>query len=283
MKHLTYLIIFLVIAGILYATISSGAVKNLSSETTNKKIRILIVPGHEPNDGGAIYKGVKERDLNLELSNQIRNILASTTDAEIILARDEDGWNIDLDTYVKNNETQIMDWVFDLKEKMLTKIDSGEMIKINPGMKHNVATSSAVLYLYGTNKWANENRIDLILHVHFNNNPKWNGKPNYRGYCMYVPEKQYNNATSSKIFADYLNEEISKIQYASNMPQEKDLIIESQELIAIGTYDTLNVPSVVVEYAYIYEPMMVDATRRKNFIEKSASSTATAILNYLKK
>jgi hypothetical protein len=53
-----------------------------------------------------------------------------------------------------------MDWVFDLKEKMLTKIDSGEMIKINPGMKHNVATSSAVLYLYGTNKWANENRID---------------------------------------------------------------------------------------------------------------------------
>jgi hypothetical protein len=60
MKHLTYLIIFLVIAGILYATISSGAVKNLSSETTNKKIRILIVPGHEPNDGVRFTKELRK-------------------------------------------------------------------------------------------------------------------------------------------------------------------------------------------------------------------------------
>jgi N-acetylmuramoyl-L-alanine amidase len=99
---------------------------------------------------------------------------------------------------------------------------------------------------------------------------------------MYVPENNTTMQHQAKfcgLFERRNFQNSVRKQYASR----KDLIIESQELIAIGTFDTLNVPSVVVEYAYIYEPMMVDATRRKNFIEKSASSTATAILNYLKK
>jgi len=99
---------------------------------------------------------------------------------------------------------------------------------------------------------------------------------------MYVPDGQYNNASSSLIFANYLDAEISKIEKKSNMPQESQIIIPDQQLIATGNFDTLKIPSVVVEYAYIYEPMMLSSSTRNKFIETAASSTATALENYIK-
>ncbi len=256
----------------------------LSVDQKNEQVKILIVPGHEPNSGGADeFKKIKERDLNLQLSEILQNILSKNTKLEISLARDKNGWNKDLEKFVTTNETKIMDWAASNKKEMLARADKGEFKIIDPDMKHNEAASNAVLFLYGTNKWIEENKIDLTIHIHFNNNPKINGKPNYRGYSMYIPEKQYSNSSSSRIFANYLNEEIFKIQKQSNMPQEKDIIIESQELIAIGNYDTLKIPSVVVEYAYIYEPVMLSSSTRNAFIEKAASSTATAINQYIEK
>jgi hypothetical protein len=46
------------------------------------------------------------------------------------------------------------------------------------------------------------------------------------------------------------------------MLQEKDLIIEDQALIATGNYNTLKIPSVLVEYAYIYEKMMTSTSTK---------------------
>jgi N-acetylmuramoyl-L-alanine amidase len=247
-----------------------------------QKIRVLIVPGHEPNDGGASYKGINERDLNLQLSEILKNDLSDNPDIEVILARDDNGWNNDLKNYVSTGSTTIMDWVYSMKNKMLAKANTGEIEIVNPDMKHNDATDEAVLYLYATNKWIADNNIDLVLNIHFNNNPKINGKPNYRGYCIYIPDKQYGNATSSRIFANYLNNEISKIENKSTMPQEKDTIIEDQQLIAIGNYDTLKIPSALVEYSYIYEPMMVSSSSRNKFISVAASATASAINNFIK-
>jgi N-acetylmuramoyl-L-alanine amidase len=250
---------------------------------SNKKIKLLLVAGHEPNDGGAEYNGLKERDLNLQIASKIKDILSSSTDIEIILARDNDGWNDELESYVKTNETKIMDWVAESKAKMFSQTKTGEIKIVESGMKHNMAASNAVLFLYGTNKWIDEKDIDVVLHVHMNNNPKYKGKPNYSGYCMYVPEKQFSNSSSSKIFAKFLDEEISKIHTKSTMPQEKDIIIESQELIAVGSYGTLKIPSVVVEYAYIYEPIITNKNSRKVFIENFSSSTAVAIEKYIQK
>jgi len=248
----------------------------------NKKIKILIVAGHEPNAGGADeFKAIKERDLNLQLSNILKDMLSTNPNLEIITARDSSGWNTDLKNYIETNSTTIMEWASAMKNKMMGKVDAGKIELIDPNMKHNNATTNAILYLFGTNKWIEKNNIDLVLHIHFNSNPKINGKPVFRGYCMYIPEKQYSNSTSSRIFANYLNTEISEIEKPSNMLQEKDLIIEDQQLIATGVYNTLKIPVVVVEYAYIYEPMMLSSSTRNIFIEKAASSTAIAINNYL--
>src|SRR3989338_2172346 len=39
------------------------------------KIKVLIVPGHDPKDGGAEYKQVKERTLNVALADELKNYL----------------------------------------------------------------------------------------------------------------------------------------------------------------------------------------------------------------
>src|SRR5947207_11763035 len=74
----------------------------------SNKIKILIVPGHEPNDGGAIYKGIKERDLNVQLAQIVKDRLSKNTNLEVIVARDENGWNKDLQTYMESNSAQII-------------------------------------------------------------------------------------------------------------------------------------------------------------------------------
>ena len=261
-------------------TAKSKSVPKVQSQ--DKKIKILIVAGHEPNAGGADeFKSIKERDLNLRLAESLRDNLSRNTNLDIIMARDENGWNKDLKNYVMTSSTTIMSWVKDMKDKMMARVNTGEIKLINPDMKHNDATTSAVLFLYATNKWADENDVDLVINIHFNSNPKINGKPNYSGYCIYIPDNQYNNASSSRIFANYLNEEIAKIENPSTMPEEKKTIIEDQALIAIGNYDTLKIPTAVTEYAYMYETKMLSTSTRNSFIEKAASSTATAIKNYI--
>ena len=260
-----------------YQTKASGLISNLM----DKKIRILIVPGHEPKDGGADYKGIYERNLNFQLSDVLANDLSQNKNIEVTVARDTSDWNPVIKNYVINSSSTIMKWVSIMKAKMVAQVNAGQIKLLNSGMIHNDASSNAVLFLFGINKWADENKMDIVLNVHFNNNPKINGKPNYRGYTIYIPEKQYGNASTSKILANDISNEISKIEKPSNMPQEKGTITEDQELIAIGAYNTLKAPVAVVEYAYIYEPIMASSGTRNIFMEKAASSTATAINNFI--
>jgi N-acetylmuramoyl-L-alanine amidase len=247
---------------------------------TNGKIKILIVPGHEPNFGGAEYKNLLERDLNLQLSERLQNDLIKNPRFEITLARDKNGWNKSIENYISKNQTYIKKWVSSKKTDMLRLIDNGKLRLISPIVDHTTVPPQSAIFLYGINKWAAENKIDIVLHVHFNDNPKYKGEPSYEGFSIYVPERQYSNSISSKVFADNLLEEISKIENTSTMPQENPGVIEDQDLIAIGRYNTSDSLSALVEYAYIYEPFMQNPELRNNFIDDAASSTARAIRNF---
>ena len=78
--------------------------------STSHKIKILIVPGHEPNAGGADeFKKIKERDLNLQLSEFLKKDLSANPSLEVILARDKNGWNKDLKNYVMKYIEKISD------------------------------------------------------------------------------------------------------------------------------------------------------------------------------
>jgi len=252
-------------------------ISKYSDTEKNGKIKILLVPGHEPNFGGAEYKDLLERDLNLTLSEKIKNILSKNNKFEIITSRNINGWNPELEKYVNNNKNEILVWINNMKSSMSKLVNNGKINVVNAEMGHSIAPLKSAILLYGINKWAGENKVDIAIHLHFNDNPKYKGKPNYEGFSIYVPEKQYSNGTSSKILAKDLFDEISKIQKVSTMPEENVGIIEDQELIALGRYNTSDSLSVIIEYAYIYENFMQNKKLRNDFIEKSASSTANAI------
>ena len=247
---------------------------------TNGKIKILIVPGHEPNFGGAEYNGLLERDLNLQLANVLKNDLSNNPRFEITMARDKNGWNKDIANYISKNQTSIKSWISSKKTDMLRLVNNGKLKLVQPTIEHSTAPLQSAIFLYGINKWSAENKIDIVLHIHFNDNPKYKGQPNYEGFTIYVPERQYSNSVSSKVLADNLLEEISKIKDTSTMPQENPGVIEDQELIAIGRYNTSDSLSALIEYAYIYEPFMQDKEKRDDYINEAASSTAKAVNNF---
>lgn len=254
--------------------------KKYDSHKKDEKIKILLVPGHELNFGGAEYKNLKERDLNLILSEKIKDILEKNKKLQIITTRDNNGWNPLIENYINNNKDNIRYWINDAKDEMSKLVSNGKITVVKAEMGHSTIPVDSAVFLYGINKWASENNIDIALHIHFNDNPKYKGKPNYEGFSIYVPERQYSNSISSKILAKDLMNEISKIQKVSTMKEESIGIIEDQELIALGRYNTLDSLSVIIEYAYIYEDFMQNINTRNYFIDKAAFSTAQGIENF---
>lgn len=64
------------------------------------------------------------------------------------------------------------------------------------------------------------------------------------------------------------------------MPKETDGIIEEQELIAIGSYNTLDAPSMLIEYGYIYEPQFADKNVRDSTFRDLAFQTYLGIQDF---
>ena len=60
-----------------------------------------------------------------------------------------------------------------------------------PAVRHNSASKEASVRLYGITKWANENKIDLMMHIHFNDdaNHSKNIAGKYSGFALYIPIK----------------------------------------------------------------------------------------------
>ena len=123
-------------------------------------------------------------------------------------------------------------------------------------MPHNDAPKDVALRLFGINKWANEHKVDIIIHIHFNDSgPRRAGAPGeYNGFTIYTPERQYSNSQASMDIAKRVFKRLSKMFSVSNLPGEDAGVVEDQELIAIGSSNTVDAASLLVEYGYIYEP-----------------------------
>jgi N-acetylmuramoyl-L-alanine amidase len=240
------------------------------------KIRILIVPGHEPNYGGAEYGALLERDLNLQLADKLTAQLVMNQKFKVIQARDVKGWNPIIRNYVVDNLTEIKNWRDSQQTEMDNLVASGRL-SLNQTISHNSVSAGTALMLYGINKWANDNDIDITLQIHFNDNPKLQGKPKYEGFAIYVPESQYSNSSSSVALAQDLLAGLKKKFKVSTFSKESAGIVEDQELIAVGSFNTADSLVALIEYEYIYEPILGDKTTRDSFIAEAASSTAIAL------
>ncbi|MDO8604490.1 MAG: N-acetylmuramoyl-L-alanine amidase [bacterium] len=254
--------------------------KNASS--TKKKLNILIVPGHEPDFGGAEYQGIKERDLNADLALYLAQYLVEDGHYEVVLARGRERRNPFLENYFASSAEEIKKFVNTQKEEMARLVQEGKITTKNNGVEHNDAPTDVALRLYGINKWANEHKVDIILHVHFNDSAprKVNNPGEYNGFTIYTPERQYSNAEASAEVSKHIFKRLSKMFPVSNLDGEAVGVVEDQELIALGSGNTVDAASVLVEYGYIYEPQLRTQSVRTPVLKELAFQTYLGLADF---
>ncbi len=264
--------ILAVVFGFLAYHLTSAEQKPIA-KIAEPRAKILVVPGHDEINYGAKFKNIIEEKINLELAEKIVQGL-DTSHIEVLSIRNSDGYLPEFETYFSENQAEIIQYRNDHREKTAIMIENEEY-EINQTIAHNYAPKDVSLRLYAINKWATEQDFDLILHVHFNDYPgrKKNSVGKYKGFAIYVPEKQLPNSDESLTFAEILKNNLQRHIPVSNLPLEKQGIVEDQTLIAVGANHTLNIPALLVEYGYIYEDVDLDAM---------AKSTAEAILSFIK-
>ncbi len=253
----------------------------LNAATKVTPIKILIVPGHDNEVWGAQYGYVKEADMNLNLSNRIYNILKKDKRFEVHITRKIGGYTKEFEDYLTNNREAIIAFKENAKKEMQVAIDSGDFVeKENP--PHNDASEEVAIKLYGFNKWANENKMDVVIHVHFNDYPRetpWVSGI-HKGFAIYTPEEQMVNAKGSSDLSKKILKELKKKYITSTYEEEKGGLVPDQSLIALGSNGTLlpSVRSLLIEYGYIYR--FKTKAARMSAYANMASLTSAGIKSY---
>ncbi len=243
------------------------------------KIKILLVAGHDNDVGGARYMGVDEVELNRILASDLYDLLKNDALFSPSINQENGDYVPELEKYFEDNEEKIVAYRKERRETS-KKEDEGKDIDLDPVI-HNKVTEDVANRLYGTSMWAEEKGFDVILHIHFNDYPgRPRNKPGkYSGFVVYAPDESLKNYTKSLPLAQAIYDGLAKFQPKSNLPVEKAGVIQSKDLIALGARDSLSIPAVLVEYAYIAEPRL-QGEGRDGEIKKMAEETYGALREY---
>lgn len=232
-----------------------------STHTNAKPLSVLIVPGHEPSAGGTAFTHIWERDVVVDIAYELATQLESEPQLRIMVARNKQEWHPTLRAYFDNNWESIREWRDKNKVETARLVATGHVKETEPLVHHNAAPEDMAMRLNGINKWADENDIDIVLHLHINDYPRARtsepGK--YSGFAIYIPAPEYGNSASSREIAENLYQRLARYYPVSNLPGESAGIIEDAKLIAIGRDNSQSAASLLIEYGYIYEPQWGDA------------------------
>ncbi|MBI4059645.1 N-acetylmuramoyl-L-alanine amidase [Candidatus Giovannonibacteria bacterium] len=247
------------------------------------KIKILIVPGHDSMFWGTDFRGVKEADLTLKLGEELFRLFQGDAVFDVAISRTAAGYDRALAEFFEEKKDEIREFMNTQRELMKRHMDLGE-ISSNVIVQHNNAPGEMRLKLYGINKWANDNGIDILIHVHFND---YAGRSRslpgrYSGFSIYVPERQYSNAKGSQALAASIFNRLAEFYASSDLPKEDAGVVEDQELIAVGANNTLDGAVALVEYGYIYEPLVQGEKTREVAISDLALKTYLGVTDLFK-
>ena len=256
-----------------------------NSNRSADPIKILIVPGHDEDSPGAIYKNssgqiVREADQNLIVGRELFNLLDKEKGIEVFLVRDENGYNPEFSKYLTEKREEIA-LFYETKRVEMAKLVVNGSVESYQNVHHNSARPEVVQTLYSINKFANDEKFDIVIHLHFNDYPGRRGlSGKYSGFAIYAPEKQFSNSKASKIFAGKLADQLSYLFASSDQPKES-AVVEDQELIAVGANNTADPVSVLIEYGYIYESQFNYPVIKDTILKELAHQTYLGIGGFL--
>lgn len=273
-------VIFILIC-VLFVSISIYG-PNKGRVSNSDGFKLVVVPGHEPSDGGAHYGDLYERDMNVELAERVAELMRSKDGYSVFVSRTRVSWNPLMLEYFDANRKDILD--FKNRSQNLYRLfqSAGLITKVEDRMPHAEINDESAVKLYGLNRWANENEADLLIHVHFNDSsrrdPSLPGKN--RGFTIFVPESQLKNSLASKAAATFIYAALEKRFDPQGSSGYRLGLLEDQSLIALGAFDTLESPSVLIEYAYIYEGILGSPEMREKTLSAMAEATLEGIEDY---
>lgn len=253
----------------------------LKKQFRNERVRVLIVPGHDDSSVGTAFRGVKEADLNLILGELLFDFFEKDDRFNVFLVRDKNGYRKEFSEYFIKDRNNIIAFRDKFKGIMNLAFDVG-ILRRERKVIHNSVYGDTSIKLYGINKWANENDIDMVLHIHFNDYPGhgYNRAGKYTGFSIYVPEEQLPNNKASVDVAKAVLGKLKKYFAVSNYPPESEGIVEDQELIVLGANGSLDTPALLIEYGYIYESPLVSSSLRPLVLRDMALATYAGVNQY---
>lgn len=249
--------------------------------SASKAIRILLVAGHEPQFGGALYHDLYEREMTVQLSQFLAAYLEQDSRFKVLQTRDSEDWNPVLTQYFLTHASATDAFYTGKKDEMESLVGMG-LVQTVTSTPHNSARADVARRLYSINQWANEQAVDLVINIHFNDIKRKDvsGPGPYSGFTIYVPEHQYSNSSSSRVVADAVTKRLRTFVAVSDLKPESSGVVEDQDLISVGRYNTLDAPSILVEYGYIYERQFTAPDIRRAVIKEMAFETAIGIQDF---
>ena len=259
----------------------TGAV---SAPAPTKKVRILIVPGHQPNSGGTVFGGVQERDVAADIADGLATLLLQNPHYDVMVARTKTAWNPVLQNYFDTHALEIDTFKQSLALQMQSNLANGSILPAEDQVYHDRAPSFATLQLYGINKWASDNSYDITLHLHINDDAEHRARVagKYSGFAVYVPDRQYSNAEASKAIGMAIAARLNTFHATSTLPKEDAGVVEDQQLIAIGSNNSASDAALLIEYGYIYEPQFQMASVRPLALTDYAYQTYLGLQDFFK-
>jgi N-acetylmuramoyl-L-alanine amidase len=258
--------------------------EELQARHRNGTLKILIVPGHDNQDSGTEFRDIREADLNLLLAKHLKEFLEQDPQIETIVTRNLVTGEYDpaFAKYFEEEADLITAFITRMKGLMRGALRSGEVTEKTDGVGHNNAQSRVVKKLYGINKWANENGVDIVLHIHFNDygGRRYNSFGEYEGFSIYIPEGQFSGSRASKSVAVAVFYKLAKSFGISTLRGEDRGVVEDQELIAVGANGSLDAAALLIEYGYIYEPQFVRQGIRDSMMRELAYQTYLGVEDY---
>lgn len=258
--------------------------ENLRSAYNVKKLRVLLVPGHDNTDYGTEFLGIREADLNRMVAKNLYDLLKKDGHFEVFTTRDfsSGDYTSVFTAYFANEAENIDSFRSKMWQMMMNALATGEVKKKDDGVIHNAAKDRVARKLYGINKWANENNIDIVLHLHFNDYAEriYDQVGEHSGFNIYVPEKQFSNSKASSALAGSIFNQMKAHLAVSTLPGESRGVTEDQKLIAVGANGSLDGAALLIEYGYIYEAQFTSPEFRRDMMKELAYQTYLGVKKY---
>lgn len=257
--------------------------ESLEKSYSQNQLKILLVPGHSNADGGAEFRGVSETEINLKVAQSLFDFLRKDGHFQVFTVRDltTGEYAPIFASYFTGQEKEIVSFRNRVWETFKRALNIGA-VRPYTNIQHNMASEEMSQKLYGINKWANEQKIDIVLHLHFNDYAGRNYEQigDYSGLAIYFPESQFSNSRASAELGKSLFTQFKNYFAVSDLTGESQGLIPDGELIALGANGSLDAAALLIEYGYIYEPQFRNSEIAKLIFPELAWQTYLGLKRY---